>query len=62
MNALCIENSHMNDAEIRATLSEMMNTWDQIMKSARKLFPNATDDQLYEIAKNAMNRAVGIKC
>ena len=41
-------------------LKEMMEVWNKIMEAARQQFPNATEDELYQIAKSAMNRAVGI--
>lgn len=41
-------------------LKEMMEAWNKIMESARQQFPKATEEELYQIAKGAMNRAVGI--
>lgn len=41
-------------------MKEMMEAWNRIMDAARQQFPNATEEELYQIAKGAMNRAVGI--
>lgn len=41
-------------------LKEMMEGWNTIMEAARQEFPNATEEELYQIAKGAMNHALGI--
>jgi len=43
-----------------ASLKEMMQNWNQIVAAVRAEFPNATDDEVFEIAKSAMNRSLGI--
>lgn len=47
----------MTNAE---ALKEMMEGWNKIMAAARQQFPNATEEELYQIAKGAMNYALGI--
>lgn len=42
-------------------LKEMMNGWNKIMAAAKVQFPKATEEELYQIAKGAMNHALGIK-
>jgi len=41
-------------------LEKMMEGWNTIMAAARQQFPNATEEELYKIAKGAMNHALGI--
>jgi len=41
-------------------LRELMNAWDSIVASARKRFPNATEEEIYQIASSAMKRALNI--
>ena len=50
----------MTAAEIAETLKEMMEAWNKIMAAARKQFPMATEEELFEIAKGAMNHALRI--
>jgi len=38
----------------------MMEAWNKIQKAARQQFPNATEEELYEITKDAMNHALGL--
>ena len=40
---------------------EMMAGWNKIEAAAKKQFPNATSEQLYQICKDAMNHALKIK-
>jgi hypothetical protein len=47
----------MTDA---AALKEMMQAWNTIMAAARKQFPGANEEELYQIAKGAMNHALKI--
>ena len=42
-------------------LKEMMDGWNKIMAAAREQFPTATEEELYQIAKGAMNHALGIR-
>lgn len=42
-------------------MKEMMDGWDKIMAAAKAQFPGATEEELYQIAKGAMNHALGIK-
>lgn len=50
----------MTKNEVAETIQEMMEAWNKIMAAAREHFPNANEDELYNIAKNAMDKAVGI--
>jgi len=47
----------MTNAE---AISELMAAWNKIMDAARAQFPDANDEELYQIAKGAMDHAVGI--
>ena len=40
---------------------EMMNGWNVIEANAKASFPNATKDELFQICKEAMNRALKSK-
>ena len=35
-------------------IAEMMNAWNKIQAAARKQFPNASEEEIYQIAKGAM--------
>jgi hypothetical protein len=50
----------MTTATFAQDLQEMMNGWNTIMAAARKEFPNASEEELFQIAKGAMNRALGL--
>jgi hypothetical protein len=41
-------------------IAEMMAAWNKIMTAAREQFPGASEERLYEIAKGAMNHALGL--
>lgn len=41
-------------------LMEMMDAWTVITDQARAQFPNASEDQIFEITKNAMMHALHI--
>ena len=41
-------------------LKEMMEAWNKIMAAARQQFPKVTEEELYQIAKGAMNHALGL--
>ena len=40
-------------------ISEMMTAWNKIEGEAKKFFPNATKEELYQICKNVMNKQLG---
>lgn len=46
--------------EQAATLKEMIEAWNRTMAAARRQFPSATQSELYQIVKGAMDRACGI--
>lgn len=66
--AASVENNHLTEDTILSqhstvvteAIKEMLETWDKISAIAKKTFPNITEDELYEIIKEAMNHAVGI--
>lgn len=39
-----------------ADLLEMMNNWDRLVAAARKSFPSATEEEVYQLAKQTMNQ------
>ena len=39
-------------------IKEMMQAWDQIITAAREQYPHASEEQIYQIAKSAMNHAL----
>jgi hypothetical protein len=54
------EESTMSNTALGNDLLEMMNAWNVIVDQARATFPNATEDQLFDIAKNAMMHTLRI--
>lgn len=36
-------------------IAEMMNAWNKIQAAARKQFPNASNEEIYQITKDTMN-------
>ena len=42
-------------------LKEMYAGWKVIEAKAKAQFPNATEEELYQICKGAMNHALGLK-
>lgn len=42
-------------------IREMMNAWNTIIAAARKQFPAASEEEIFQIAKGAMNNALGLK-
>jgi hypothetical protein len=41
-------------------IAEMMQAWNTILAAAREQFPAASDEDLFQIAKGAMNHALGL--
>ena len=41
-------------------IAEMMAAWNKIMTAARAQFPNATEEELFQIAHAAMKHALGM--
>ncbi len=41
-----------------ADIAEMMAAWNTIMAAAKREFPGASDEKLYQIAKSAMNHSL----
>lgn len=39
-------------------IKEMMEAWNTIMEAVKKQFPNASEEELYQIAKGAMDHAI----
>ena len=39
-------------------IAEMMNAWNKIQAAARKQFPRASEEEIYQIAKGAMLQAL----
>ena len=39
-------------------IAEMMNAWNKIQAAARKQFPTASEEEIYQIAKGAMWQAL----
>lgn len=54
----------MNTTQSQPTFADdfrsMLNGWTKIEAAARTQFPQATEEQLYEICKGAMRRALGL--
>ena len=42
-------------------LKEMMSGWSAIVAAARAQFPNASKEEIYQIAKGAMQHTLGLK-
>ena len=39
-------------------IAEMMNAWNTIVAAARKQFPQASEEEIFQIAKTAMNHTL----
>lgn len=48
----------MTKDDTAQAISEMMDNWGKLEKSIRFLFPDATEEEVYEKTKAAMNLAV----
>ena len=46
--------------EFGRDLAEMMQGWDTIMAEAKRQFPNASEEEQYQIAKGAFTHALGL--
>lgn len=42
-------------------MQEMMNGWNTIFAAARREFPTASEEEIYQIAKDAMAHTLNIK-
>lgn len=47
-------------ATVASDLAEAMAVWNRIIAAARREFPDASEERIYQIAKGAMNHALGI--
>lgn len=41
-------------------VAEMMGVWGEIRKAAKKQFPKASEEELFQICSGAMNHALGL--
>ena len=48
----------MNNAEIVESIKEMMDAWNRLMADARAMLPDATPEELFRAASEAMNRSL----
>lgn len=48
----------MNNAEIVESIKEMMDAWNRLMAEARAMLPDATPEELFRAASEAMNRSL----
>lgn len=51
----------MQTTTLTQDLQEMMNGWNKIVAAARQQFPAANEEEIYQIAKGAMQHALSIK-
>ena len=51
----------MNNAEIVESIKEMVDAWNRLMAEARILFPDATPEELFRAASEAMNRSLRLR-
>lgn len=42
-------------------IAEMMQVWSGLFAKVREEHPQASDEEVYQMARSLMNRAVGIK-
>lgn len=54
-------NENENKNETVSLIAELMAGWNTIEAAAKKQFPHADKEELYEICKGAMNHALGLK-
>lgn len=43
-----------------AHIAEMISNWTKIENTVRENFPEATDEQVYQMTKQAMNSSLGL--
>ena len=48
----------MNDNEIVEAIKEMIDVWTRLMAEARAMLPDATPEELFRAASEAMNRSL----
>lgn len=41
-------------------IEEMMNVWNKTIAAAKAAYPNATEEEIYQITKSAMNKSLGM--
>ena len=41
-------------------IAEMMRVWNSIIAKVRATFPRASEEEVYQISKGAMNKSLGI--
>lgn len=46
----------MTNEATAAAISKMMQVWDEIKIAARNEYPNATDEEIFELSSRAMNK------
>lgn len=51
----------MQTATFAQDLQEMMNGWNTILAAARREFPAASEEEIYQIAKGAMAHTLNLK-
>jgi len=50
----------MNTATFSQDIAEMMAAWNTIMAAARKQFPQASEEALYQMTAGAMKKSLGL--
>ena len=50
----------MTNQEALEALKEMMDAWNKIIKTIKQQFPNSSSEEIYQIAKGAMDHAIRI--
>ncbi len=50
----------MEHEELRLAMEELLNAWNKVMDAVNRHYPSATDEEKYEIAKSAMDKALGL--
>lgn len=55
-----MSNANTAAPTLATDLAQMMGAWDRIAAAARREFPNASDEELYQITAGAMNHALGL--
>lgn len=55
-----MEPSVTERASAAAIIAELMQAWDRTMAAARRQFPNADEETLYQAAASSMNRSLAL--
>jgi len=56
----CVKELNVKTETTTADIREMMAGWSAIVARVRAAYPKASDEQIYQMAKAAMNKSLGL--